>query len=378
MTYNQFITLFYDLATAHQYINTFGHGDIELYSKNTTTSKYGQTLWVNVQPKQIEETTQNKTFTFWLMDFVNDDLSNNDDVLSDTERTFDDVVAVLRNPYYNNFFFVESVGKAEPFQADKSTLVSGWTCDITFKEVFDNDSCQAVVDSLPIIPLDPNGDIWNTPFSEVPFRLITGDPYDNTALASALNLKADKATTITINNVTYDLSANRSWTISTGAVSSVFGRTGAVVAQSGDYTTDQVTEGTNLYYTSARFDNAFGLKSTTNLSEGTNLYFTEARVLATLLTGYISGAGIVSATDTILQAIQKLNGNINAITKTKTTDTQTITGTTMTLPNTPSFIYGMYRNGVFLTPTTDYTRVGTAVTFVDTLATDLITTVYEY
>ena len=35
-------------------------------------------------------------------------------------------------------------------------------------------------------------------------------------------------------------------------VTSVFGRTGAVVAQSGDYTTTQVTEGTNLYYTDAR------------------------------------------------------------------------------------------------------------------------------
>ena len=35
-------------------------------------------------------------------------------------------------------------------------------------------------------------------------------------------------------------------------VTSVFGRTGAVVAASGDYTTTQVTEGTNLYYTEAR------------------------------------------------------------------------------------------------------------------------------
>jgi len=37
-----------------------------------------------------------------------------------------------------------------------------------------------------------------------------------------------------------------------GAVSSVFGRTGAVAAQSGDYTTSQVTEGSNLYFTATR------------------------------------------------------------------------------------------------------------------------------
>ena len=60
-------------------------------------------------------------------------------------------------------------------------------------------------------------------------------------------------------------------------VSSVFGRTGAVTAASGDYTTDQVTEGTNLYYTAARFNTAFGTKTTTDLTEGTNLYYTDTR-----------------------------------------------------------------------------------------------------
>jgi hypothetical protein len=42
-------------------------------------------------------------------------------------------------------------------------------------------------------------------------------------------------------------------------------------------TTTNITEGTNLYYTQARFDTAFAAKSTTNLTEGTNLYYTTAR-----------------------------------------------------------------------------------------------------
>lgn len=73
-----------------------------------------------------------------------------------------------------------------------------------------------------------------------------------------------------------------------GAVTSVFSRTGAVVATSGDYTTAQITEVTNLYYTNAR-----GIAST--------------------LTGYTSGAGSITSADTVLSAIQKLNGNIAAI-----------------------------------------------------------------
>jgi hypothetical protein len=52
---------------------------------------------------------------------------------------------------------------------------------------------------------------------------------------------------------------------------------------------------------------------TDDIAEGTNLYFTEARVRSTPLTGFTSGAGVVAATDTVLQAFEKLDGNINAV-----------------------------------------------------------------
>lgn len=53
--------------------------------------------------------------------------------------------------------------------------------------------------------------------------------------------------------------------------------------------------------------------TTTEIGEGSNLYLTAARVMAAVLTGYSVGAGTVAATDTVLQAIQKLDGNIQAI-----------------------------------------------------------------
>jgi hypothetical protein len=59
----------------------------------------------------------------------------------------------------------------------------------------------------------------------------------------------------------------------TDAVSSVNGHVGAV-----SLVTSDIAESGNLYYTQARFDTAFGAKSTTNLAEGTNLYYTNARV----------------------------------------------------------------------------------------------------
>lgn len=53
--------------------------------------------------------------------------------------------------------------------------------------------------------------------------------------------------------------------------------------------------------------------STSDIVEGTKLFFTNARAIAATLTGYVSGAGTISSSDSILIAIEKLNGNISAL-----------------------------------------------------------------
>ena len=64
-----------------------------------------------------------------------------------------------------------------------------------------------------------------------------------------------------------------------------------------------------------------GPADTDALAEGsTNLYFTEARAIGSVITGFVSGSGTVAATDTILEAIQKLDGNIAAATLSSTDD----------------------------------------------------------
>ena len=82
------------------------------------------------------------------------------------------------------------------------------------------------------------------------------------------------------------------------AVTSVNGYTGTV-----SLTTSDVSEGTNLYYTSGRFDTAFSGKDTDDLTEGaTNQYFTNdrARSAISLTTtnsselSYDSGTGVFS------------------------------------------------------------------------------------
>jgi hypothetical protein len=163
------------------------------------------------------------------------------------------------------------------------------------------------------------------------------------------------SSTDTILSAIQKLNGNISFLVT--GVSSVFGRTGVIVAASGDYTTTLVTEGTNLYYTNNRgigstltgYVSSSGTISSTdtilsaiqklngnvsalvtgvssvnsltgdvtltteNISEITNLYYTNARGIGSVLTGYTSVAGIISSADTILSAIQKLNGNISTL-----------------------------------------------------------------
>lgn len=139
--------------------------------------------------------------------------------------------------------------------------------------------------------------------------------YNNVDWNSAYNDKINSAAVTGTTTKTLTLTQQdggtitASWTdINTDAVTSVFGRTGAIVAQSGDYNTSQVTENTNLY-------------------------FTEARAIASLLTGYVSGTGVISATDSILSAIQKLNGNVTSLV-TGVSSVNTLTGAvTLTTTN---------------------------------------------
>ena len=74
--------------------------------------------------------------------------------------------------------------------------------------------------------------------------------------------------------------------------------------------------GTNITGTATSFT-ASNVTTNANLtgevtSTGNATTLTNSAVIGKVLTGYVSGAGVLSATDSILQAVQKLNGNIAA------------------------------------------------------------------
>ena len=99
--------------------------------------------------------------------------------------------------------------------------------------------------------------------------------------------------------------------------------TGALTFTQGN--TDTIAEGTtNLYYTAGRFDFRLSQLNTNNLTEGTNLYFTNTRARAAISgTGDISydtGTGVISFTSPV------------TLTNTVTLTNKTLTSPTLTTP----------------------------------------------
>jgi hypothetical protein len=119
-----------------------------------------------------------------------------------------------------------------------------------------------------------------------------------------------------------------SWSdFDTAPVTSVFGRLGAIIAQSGDYTTTLVTEGTNLYFTNSRARLAISL--TTTGSSGVATYNNTTGVLnipdyGSALTGYVPYTG---ANQTVNLNTQQLLAGHATFTTNGSTDTLTINHT---------------------------------------------------
>ena len=81
-------------------------------------------------------------------------------------------------------------------------------------------------------------------------------------------------------------------------------------------------------------------------SVGNAVTLTNSAVIGKVITGYVSGAGAVAATDTLLQAIQKLNGNTAAIVGGPALSNDTTTATN---------VYPVFAAATTGTPTTIYT-----------------------
>jgi hypothetical protein len=129
-----------------------------------------------------------------------------------------------------------------------------------------------------------------------------------------------------------------------GTGTGVFVRATSPALVTPDLGTPSALVGTNITGTATAFT-ASNVTTNANLtgeatSVGNAATLTNSAVIGKVLTGYTSGAGTVAATDTILQAIEKLNGNTAAVPGTVTSvsvvTNNGFAGTVATATSTPA------------------------------------------
>ena len=215
--------------------------------------------------------------------------------------TYSTVTGILNIPQYTDQFVgtVTSVGLSAPtgFAVSNSPVTSSGTLTLSFASGY----------SLPTNAVQAN---WTTAYNDsIISAAVTG------TVNKTLTLNQQDGGTITA-----------SWT-DIAPVTSVFGRLGDIVAQSGDYNTSQVTESGNLYFTNARARTAISL--TTTGSSGAATYDSGTGVFnipnyGSALTGYVPYTG---ANQTVNLNTQQLQAGHATFTTNGSTDTLTINHT---------------------------------------------------
>lgn len=188
-TLNQIINELKEIANQHLQINSFNAGTLDDFATSGDT-RY-PAMWVSYENAAISTRTESYSFSIWIVDRVKKDRSNLIEVHSDCKSILNDIKAQLNDPGYGWVLGQDWNYQAifEPFMEDE---VAGWLADVTISQPFSNDVCQIPYNQAPI-----------------PGRAST-QPTNGSVISSYV----PTSRIITINGVSYDLSVDRSWTVS--------------------------------------------------------------------------------------------------------------------------------------------------------------------
>lgn len=117
---------------------------------------------------------------------------------------------------------------------------------------------------------------------------------------------------------------------SSSNITSIFGRQGTVIGQIGDYTTDLVTEGMNLYFTDTRAQNALS----GSLASLTSDISTLSGILA--VSSFSGVSSLQSTIDSVSGSLTLLSTSFSTLSG----DFQTLSGTVITIGNTLTSLSG--------------------------------------
>lgn len=157
LNYKQLVSYFGQIAYHHEQINSFGVGDFEQLTNDVITKQEPKYTRMYVIPENVEfnQNHIHYNFSIVIMDKVEEDLSNLEEVMSDTLEICTDIWTIFWQSYtaQQGDFSKIVVGDWEPnihpFTERFETILGGWTLHMKMSAPFDYNSCD-----LPMEPFN--------------------------------------------------------------------------------------------------------------------------------------------------------------------------------------------------------------------------------
>ena len=154
------------LADHHKQLNSFGFGSVGDFSYWTESrdKEYNEHFQapyyplLYVVPGEVQQNFgfMNYSFTIIVADIIERDLSNQTDILSDTNQIMDDVIGQFRLSVndalgnFNNEYYLDDDIICTPFLEKYDDLLGGWTADLNIEVKIPLNRCAAAFN--PFIP----------------------------------------------------------------------------------------------------------------------------------------------------------------------------------------------------------------------------------
>lgn len=162
INYKQILTYFSSIAYHHEQIRSFGFGDLTQCTNDIETKQEPRYTRMYVVPTNVtfNENQIQYGFNIIIMDKVEDDLSNLEEVMSDTLEICTDVWTIFWQSYtqesgdFSKIIVGDWEPSIEPFTERFETILGGWTLQIRMTAPFDYNSCNLPIQDDFSFPQD--------------------------------------------------------------------------------------------------------------------------------------------------------------------------------------------------------------------------------
>ena len=158
VNYYQIIQDLSGMAYYHPQINSFGYGDITQITMDIETKKEPVYTKMYVVPGNVllAQNVLQYNFSIIILDRIDDDLSNQKDVMSDTLEICKDIFTILYQSYtasfgnFSNDYTPNWGPSCTPFLERFETILGGWTMNIVIEQPFDYNKCVLPISGLTL------------------------------------------------------------------------------------------------------------------------------------------------------------------------------------------------------------------------------------